>query len=305
MNEQLPSGIAGAVDLSGLGKPKTAPGAAAIRSQVVIDVSEADFQQAVELSTRVPVIVDLWSARSEQSQQLSPVLEELVATYDGQLVLAKVDVDSNPQLQQAFQAQSIPTVVALIGGRPAPLFAGDQPRDQIKAVLDQVLQVAAQEGITGRVPTDGAGAPEQGGEEQEEPLPPLHQEAYDALQAGDLDTAAGAYGKALQENPADADASAGLAQVRLLQRLQGRTLDEIRADAAAAPDDLEKQMLVADLDLSGGHVDDAFGRLLDLFPTAGEHKDAVRTRLLELFVVAGNDDPRVGAARRRLTLLLY
>lgn len=304
MSEQLPSGIAGAVDLSGLGKPKPEQGASGTRSKLVIDATEADFQQVVELSTRVPVIVDLWSARAVQSQQLSPVLEELVESYAGQLVLAKVDADSNPQLQQAFQAQSVPTVVALIGGRPAPLFAGDQPKEQIKAVFDQVLQIAAQEGITGRLPTDDAHV-EQSEEETEKPLPPLHQKAYDALQAGDFDAAGQAYDKALQVNPGDFDASAGRAQVRLLQRLQGKSLDDIRAEGAAAPDDLEKQMLVADLDLSGGHVDDAFGRLLDLFPGAGDQKDAVRSRLLELFEIVGNDDARVNAARRRLTLLLY
>lgn len=297
----LPAGIAGAVDLSGLGKPETGATPEGAQSQLVVNVTEAEFQQIVELSSRVPVIVELWSAGDAQGAALAADLQQLIDSFGGQLVLARVDVGSNPQLAQAFQAQATPTVFALMGGRPAPLFTGAQPKEQIKALLDQVLQIAAQEGITGRIPVDGAA----GQSEQPEELPPLHQEAFDALQAGDLAGAEAAYKKALAEKPSDADASAGLAQVGLLQRLQGKSLDDIRAEAAAAPDDLEKQLLVADLDLSGGHVDDAFGRLLDLFPAAGDQQDRVRTRLLELFEVVGQDDPRVNAARRRLMLLLY
>ena len=184
MSEQLPSGIAGAVDLSGLGKPKPEQGASGTRSKLVIDATEADFQQVVELSTRVPVIVDLWSARAVQSQQLSPVLEELVKMHTPvSSCWPRSTPTATRSCSRRFQAQSVPTVVALIGGRPAPLFAGDQPKEQIKAVFDQVLQIAAQEGITGRLPTDDAHV-EQSEEETEKPLPPLHQKAYDALQAG-------------------------------------------------------------------------------------------------------------------------
>lgn len=301
MTDNLPAGIAGAVDLSGLGKPETPQGSAPV-SSVVIDVTEAEFQQVVELSARVPVILDLGSPRDPQSADFSALLADLVGSYAGKLVLARIDIEQAPQLQQAFQVQAVPSVIALIGGRPAPLFAGVQAREQVKDVLDQVLQIAQQQGVAGSVPVGESPASD---DEQEKPLPPLHQEAFDALQSGDLDTAAAAYEKAIQEQPSDADASAGLAQVRLMQRLQGKTMDEIRASAAAEPGSIEKQMLVADLDISGGHIDDAFGRLLDLFPTAGDEKDAVRTRLLELFEIVGQDDPRVNAARRRLMLLLY
>ena len=301
MTDNLPAGIAGAVDLSSLGQPPATSGAAS-QSQVVIEVTEAEFQQVVELSARVPVILDLGSPRQPQSAEFSAVLAEAVEGYTGRLVLARIDIEQAPQLQQALQVQAVPTVVALIGGRPAPLFAGAQQREQLTEIFDQVLQIAQQQGVAGSVPVDGGDA---AANEEEKPLPPLHQEAFDALQTGDLDAAAAAYEKALKEQPSDADASAGLAQGRLMQRLQGATMDEIRSQAAATPEDLDKQMLVADLDVSGGHIDDAFGRLLDLFPTAGERKDQVRTRLLELFEVVGQDDPRVNAARKRLMLLLY
>ena len=140
----------------------------------------------------------------------------------------------------------------------------------------------------------------------EEPLPPHHQEAYDAIAAGDFDAAIKEYELAIAQDPRDHLAVAGLAQVRLLARLDGATADSIRSAAATAPDDVDAQLAVADLDISGGHVDDAFGRLLDLFPALdADGKTAVRTRLLDYFEIVGAEDARVGAARRRLTMLLY
>ena len=222
-------------------------------------------------------------------------------------MLAAADADRSPQLVQAFQAQSIPTVVAVIAGQPVPLFAGVQPDDVIEQVFDQLLELGAQHGVTGRVEADGEQAPaEAPAEPVEEPLPPLHQEAYDAIERGDFEAAASAYRTAIAQDPRDALAVAGLAQANLLWRLQGKTLDEIRNAAASAPDDLAAQLDVADLDLSGGHVEDAFDRLLTLFPKLdADGKRTVRERIVELFEVVGTDDPRVVAARRRLTNLLY
>ena len=152
----------------------------------------------------------------------------------------------------------------------------------------------------------GPGAEAASAEPAEPPLPPLHQEAYDAIERGDYDAAASAYRTAIAQDPRDALASAGHAQVNLLARLQGKTLDEIRSAAASAPDDLGAQLDVADLDLSGGHIDDAFDRLLNLFPTLdADGKKVVRERIVEMFEVVGTDDPRVAVARRRLANLLY
>jgi putative thioredoxin len=170
--------------------------------------------------------------------------------------------------------------------------------------------VAQQNGITGALdpnalPPEG-GADAEAAEPVEEPLPPLHQEAFDAISAGDYAGAVAAYRKAIAQNPRDTLAVAGLAQASLLQRLDGAVADDLRAAAAAAPGSVAAQLAVADLDVSGGHLDDAFDRLLDLFPSLdGEGREAVRTRLLEYFEIAGADDSRVVAARRRLTLLLY
>lgn len=301
MTDRMPPSIAGAVDLSSLAQKSQSETGGAQSGSLIMEITEAEFEQLAQLSAQVPVILDLRSDRAEPSQQLTPVLEELVVEFAGKLVLAKVDIEASPQIAQAFQVQSIPTVVALIGGRPAPLFAGAAPKEQIRDVFEQVLQIAAQQGVTGTVPTDGASEEEPA----EKPLPPLHQEAFDALERGDLASARDAYERAITENPGDDDAKAGLAQVGLLERLQGKTLEEIRDAAAQNPSDVDAQLAVADLDLSGGHVEDAFDRLLTMLPAAGDDKDRVRERLLELFLVVGNDEPRVLAARRRLMTVLF
>jgi len=314
----LPPSVAslrGAVDLSSLARRPSAPqqpaapaGPAADATapggiDVVVEGTDAGFASILELSNTVPVIAELYANWSEQSQQLGALLERLVRAAGGRLVLARIDAEANPQLAQAFQAEAIPTVAAVVAGRPVSLFQGVPADEQVQSVLEQLLELAAQNGVTGSIELDPSAQP---AEPEEKPLPPLHQEAFDAIDRGDYPTAVAAYRKAIAQNPADHDAAAGLAQVELLERLAGRTAAEIRQAAGDAPDDVDAQLAVADLDLSGGHLDDAFGRLLDLFPgldAAG--KDAVRVRLLAYFTVAGGEDPRVASARRRLTSLLY
>ena len=300
-----PSGLRGAVDLSSLVQ-RPAPGAeapAANADAVVFPTDDQRFAETLERSRTVPVVIVLWASWSEQSTSLVETLERLVRAREGRLVLATADADQSPQLVQALQAQSVPTVVALVAGQPVPLFQGVQPDDVIDQVFDQLLQLAAQHGVTGTAPTGGDVAAE---EPAEQPLPPLHQEAFDAISRGDYAAAAASYRTAIAQDPRDALAVAGLAQANLLGRLQGKSLDGIRSAAAAQPGDLDAQLDVADLALSGGHVEDAFARLLDLFPSLdADGKRLVRERLIELFEVVGTEDPRVGAARRRLANLLY
>ncbi|KSU55351.1 tetratricopeptide repeat protein [Microbacterium enclense] len=301
----------GAVDLSSLrNRPQSpAPAAAPAAAQdggatpLVFDVTDATFGEVLELSRTVPVVIDLWAEWCGPCKQLSPVLEKVVTELGGRLVLAKVDVDANPQLAQGFRAQSIPMVLALVAGQPVPLFTGAVPEQQVRDVFAQLLQLAAQHGVTGTVPVDGAPAAEAPAEEA---LPPLHAEAFAAIEEGDYARAISAYEKALAENPRDADARAGLGQVRLLDRVQGSDLQAARAAAAAEPTGIEAQFLVADLDVVGGHVDDAFGRLLELFAALPAAERApVRERLLELFGLIGDDDARVIRARTRLASLLF
>ncbi|MGP6171908.1 tetratricopeptide repeat protein [Microbacterium sp. A196] len=317
MSDISAAALRGAVDLSSLrnrpaesagAEQAPADGAAAAHTGFVVDVTDATFAQILELSRTVPVVVDLWAEWCGPCKQLSPILEKVVTELAGRVVLAKVDVDANPQLAQSFRAQSIPMVVALLGGQPVPMFTGAVPEEQVRQVFDQLLQVAAQNGVTGSVggeqqpedPADGTEQPEAA------PLPPLHAEAFAAIENGDFRAAITAYEKALAENPRDEDARAGLGQVRLLDRVQGLDLQEARAAAAAAPQDIQAQFAVADLDISGGHVDDAFGRLLDLFAVLpSEERAPVRERLVELFGLIGLDDPRVAVARNRLSSLLF
>lgn len=297
--------LRGAVDLSSLVRranaPSTGGAAPTSGSGLIVEVSDQTFQQIVDLSARVPVVVELYAPG------LSPALGAIVESYGGRLVLATVDAQANPGIAEAFQVREVPAAAAIVAGRPVPLFVGTPIEEQVRQVFDQLLQVAQQNGVTGTLNPDAAEG-EQGDapEPAEEPLPPLHQEAYDAISAGDYATAVAAYKKAIAQNPRDTLAVAGLAQASLLQRLDGAVADELRKAAADAPASVAAQLAVADLDVSGGHLDDAFDRLLDLFPTLDpDGKEAVRTRLLEYFEIAGPDDPRVAAARRRLTLLLY
>lgn len=318
-----PTNLRGAVDLSGLvNRPQpgqgdaggAAPGEPVELPSLFFQGTDANFNDFIDLSMRIPVVVALTASWADPDRALATVLDRVTTDLAGRIVLVQVDVDANPQLVQAFQAQSAPAVAGIVAGRPVQLFTGALPEDQVRDVFAQLLELAAQNGVTGAAQIDAAAGETPGADADadadepapEPPLPPLHAEAYDAIDRGDYPAAIAAYKTAIAQDPRDQMAIAGLAQVSLLARLAGRTLDEIRNAAAAAPGDSDAQLAVADLDLSGGHVDDAFDRLLTLFPTLdAEGKEAVRARILEYFEIVGVDDPRVGKARARLASLLY
>ncbi|MFW6694074.1 tetratricopeptide repeat protein [Streptomyces sp. MAR4 CNX-425] len=289
-----------------------APGAGGL----VIDVDEAGFQQDVlERSTAVPVVIDFWAEWCQPCKQLGPLLERLAQDYAGRFVLAKIDVDANQMLFQQFGVQSIPAVFAVVGGQAIPLFQGAAPEPQIRQVLDELIKVAEQQfGIVGQpVAGDAADAPEaeaaDGLQAPEEPAGPYDSAlaaAGDALDRGDLGGAIQAYQNVLSDDPGNVEAKLGLAQAELLRRVEGLDAAAVRKEAADAPTDVQAQIRVADLDLVGGHVEDAFGRLVDTVArTAGEDRQAARVRLLELFEVVGGDDPRVVAGRQALARVLF
>ncbi len=295
--------LRGAVDLSALGRP-AAPGASAgpIPAGLVVDVTDETFEQAFLGTREVPALIVIWDGAAPASREAVDHAAEAARAYDGRVRVISLDIRSAPAIAQAFGVQQVPVTLAGIAGQPVPLFGGVQPAEALRPVIDQVLQLAAQNGVTGKVQLGEAGE----AVTAEPELPPLHAKAYEAIEAGDLDGAVQAYTEALKENPADADAAAGLAQVGLLQRTQGVDPQSARAAAADDRDDLAAQLLVADLDLLGGHVDDAFARLVDLVrATAEEERESVRARLLELFEVVGAADPRVAKARRALMSALF
>ncbi|MEU0930807.1 tetratricopeptide repeat protein [Streptomyces malaysiensis] len=279
--------------------------------RLIFNVDEAGFQQDVlQRSTEVPVVIDFWAEWCEPCKQLGPVLERLATEYAGRFVLAKIDVDANQMLFQQFGVQGIPAVFAVIAGQPVPLFQGAAPEAQIRQVLDQLIQAAEQQfGIVGTPVEPGAEADADEQVEQAVPESPRDialAAAHQALDAGDLSGAVRAYQNVLADDPADEEARLGLAQAQLLERVQGVDAAQVRKAAAESPADVKAQIAAADLDLVGGHVEDAFGRLVEAVRrTAGEDRNAARVHLLSLFDVIGGEDPRVVAARGALARVLF
>ncbi|XUL91167.1 tetratricopeptide repeat protein [Streptomyces galilaeus] len=286
-------------------------GGAVSPADLVIDVDEAGFESEVlQRSTEVPVVIDFWAEWCEPCKQLSPVLERLALDYNGRFVLARIDVDANQMLMQQFGVQGIPAVFAVVAGQALPLFQGAAAEPQIRQTLDQLIQVAEQRfGLTGLdVDPDAVPGerPEAAAEMPAGPYDGLLEAAVQALDAGDFGGAVQAYKNVLSDDPANSEAKLGLAQAELLQRVSVLDPQQVRTEAAEKPGDVPAQITAADLDLVGGHVEDAFGRLIETVRrTVGDDRDTVRMRLLELFEVVGADDPRVTAARRALARALF
>ncbi|WP_380791836.1 tetratricopeptide repeat protein [Streptomyces albidoflavus] len=279
-------------------------------SSLVIDVAEAGFERDVlQRSTEVPVVIDFWAEWCEPCKQLGPLLERLAHEYNGRFLLAKVDVDANQMLMQQFGIQGIPAVFAVVAGQALPLFQGAAPEAQIRETLDQLIQVGEERfGLTGLTvdPGSDAGDPAAVPEEPAGPYDALLEAAVQALDAGDLDGAVRAYQNVLSDDPANTEAKLGLGQAELLRRVSGLDPQKVRQDAAERPADVAAQSAAADLDLVGGHVEDAFGRLVDTVRvTAGDDRNKARLHLLDLFEVVGAEDPRVTAARTALARVLF
>ena len=310
----------GAIDLSSLRKPAGPGGAAApagagapagdggggVAGPYVLNVSEPTFQaDVIERSVQVPVVVEFWSPRSEASLGLGPVLAQLSTEYAGKFLLARIDIDANPQLAQAVGVQTVPLVIAVLRGQVVPLFQGAVAEPEARQYFDQLLTVAVANGITGQAEPVGPAADPSAEEDEEPPPNPRYEKAENAVGAGDLDGAIAAYQELLKETPNDAEAKSGLARVQLVKRTQDVPA-EVRIRAAGNPADVEAQMLVADVDLMGGHIDDAFSRLISTIQaTSGDERNTVRLHLVELFDVVGADDDRVIKARRRLMAALF
>ncbi len=292
MNAEPPVGAHGAVDLSSLARKSTdaTPG--------VGEVTDATFGDLLERSRRLPIILGLWAEVSPASSDTMALLADVASSYEGRLEVVRCDIQKNPGIAEALQAHSVPAVVAILAGRPAPLFQGSATREQIASVFDQVIEIASG-AIEGEAPpADATDAPA--------PLSPAHEEALDAMERGDLAAATDAFEKALRENPKDADAKAGLAHARLLARIEGKDVDALAAAADADRGSLDAALAAADAEVAAGRPEAAFARLIDaVAASGGDDRERIRARLVDLFEVVGTQDPRVVDARRRLASALY
>ena len=299
----------GAIDLGALAQARKAQSVATdavanAPAGVVVDVSEQDFQQKViDVSKTVPVIVDLWAEWCGPCKQLSPLLEKLAAEYKGRFILAKIDVDANPRLSQMFQVQSIPAVFAVIGESAGPLFQGAIPEAELRQVIEEVLRIAAEQGVNGTINSEVQ--EEVAPEIEEEQIDPRLEAAFNAIEKGDFVAANNSYKEMLNQNPADQVAQAGLAQVGLLERASKLNPNDVLQKASDRKD-FASQMDLADLELMKGNPGAGFAVLISAIKiSSGEDRDKLRARLLELFVVVGDSDPEVIKARRDLASALF
>ena len=279
-------------------------GAGGPAAALVVDVDASSLRDVAELSARVPVIVVLHSPRSQVSTDLAAVLERLAGQYAGRFQVARVNVDAAPEVAQALQAQAVPTVVALIAGQPVPMFQGTVPEDQLRSILDQLLEVAAANGVSGTIAVDAAASADARSREPEETE--VERAAREALEAGDFAAAEEVYTHAIAQNPGDEELKVARNQVRLAARLDGKDPHELLVAADAEPADLEASLAGADAALSLGDVNAALGRALEAVRThQGEERETARLRLLEFFEIIGPTAPEVAQARRRLATMLY
>ncbi len=306
--------MAGAVDLAAVKArseaaearakaPAAGPGApAAPGGPWVIDVTEETFQaEVLERSLEVPVVVDLWATWCGPCKQLSPVLERLAEAGRGTWILAKVDVDANPRIAQAFGVQSIPMVIAVVGGQPLQLFTGALPEPQVRETINSMID-QLRDRMPGIVAAEQAAA---GEPPAEEPDDPRFTAAEAALERGDYAAAADAYQQILAAEPANEQAAAALAQVRFLERAERADPSSI-ARADAAPDDLDAQLAAADAEVALDRVEQAFARLVAVVGRAsGPERDRARQHLVGLFELFPGDDARVATARRALARALF
>jgi putative thioredoxin len=257
-----------------------------------IDVSVENLSSDIlPLSLVRPVIVLMWSPRSPESVEMVKLLGKLETDYKEAFALARVDIEAQPQVAQAFQTKSIPYAVAIISEQMVPLFEQSYPEAQVKMVLDKVLTLASEQGV-GQAPV--------------EQMEPEEVEAMDALEAGNYIAAEAAYKKWLSRKPAETLAKLGLAQTQLLIRTEGLELNAVLEESTKNPSDIDLQLKAADVEIVNGGVEAAFTRLLHAVrATSGDDRSKVKDHLLNLFALVDQSDPRLVAARKELASALF
>jgi putative thioredoxin len=262
---------------------------------LVMKVDTSSIRDYLPLSEKIPILLLFVQASDPASESLLKSVTVLVQKTAGAMIALVVDAAASPELVQAFELNQIPSAYGLLKGQPAPLFVGNQPMEQIQLVITKVLEVAKENGLSGKAIVKEP--------EKEPELSPTLTAAYAAIDSGDYQGAMALYEKALLENPNDALAEAGLAQVKLLLRLEGKDLSAI---TASEPNSADSILEKADALIATGNSGAGFALLLSLFEkTAKDQREPIRLRLVEMFLVAGNDNPEVIAARKSLSLMLF
>ncbi|CAB4641789.1 unannotated protein [freshwater metagenome] len=284
----LPPNFGQAFDLSSLTKPKVDPDVPLPGLEVTVENLNSNI---LPLSLVRPVIVLMWSPRSVESQEVVKTLGKLEVDYQAKWSLARVNIDTHPEIAQAFQTKNVPYAVAIIAEQMVPLFEQAYPEAQIRLVIDKVLALSAQQGI---------------GEAPVEQIEPEEEEAMLALESGNYALAEAAYKKWLSRKPNESLAKLGLAQTQLLMRTEGLELDQIVEESEKSPQDIDLQLKAADIEIVNGGVEAAFSRLLTLIKTCtGDDKNKVKTHLLNLFALVDQGDPRLVSARKELANSIF
>jgi putative thioredoxin len=284
----LPPNFGQAFDLSSLTKPKVDPDVPMPGLEVTVENLNSNI---LPLSLVRPVIVLMWSPRSPESQEMIATLGKLEVEYQAKWSLARVNIDTHPEIAQAFQTKNVPYAVAIIAEQMVPLFEQAYPEAQVRLVIDKVLTLSAQQGI---------------GEAPVEQMEPEEEEAMNALESGDFTVAEAAYKKWLSRKPNENLAKLGLAQTQLLIRTEGLDLNKVIEESTKSPADIELQLKAADVEIVNGGVEAAFSRLLNLVKaTQGDDKNKVKNHLLNLFALVDQSDPRLISARKELANSIF
>jgi putative thioredoxin len=284
----LPPNFGQAFDLSSLTKPKVDPNVPMPGLEVTVENLNSHI---LPLSLVRPVIVLMWSPRSPESQEMIATLGKLEVEYQAKWSLARVNIDTHPEIAQAFQTKNVPYAVAIIAEQMVPLFEQAYPEAQVRLVIDKVLTLSAQQGI---------------GEAPVEQIEPEEEEAMNALESGDFTVAEAAYKKWLSRKPNENLAKLGLAQTQLLIRTEGLDLNKVIEESTKSPADIELQLKAADVEIVNGGVEEAFSRLLNLVKaTQGDDKNKVKNHLLNLFALVDQSDPRLISARKELANSIF
>ena len=325
--------LAGAVDLEGvkrkaeaLAKREAAEKSGKPQSKMplaggyVIDVNDQTFQAMVQTSVSFPIILLVWQKSDETSYDLAQNLADSITALDGRMQLARIDADQSPSIAQALRAQQLPAIYGLVGGRPMPICQGLPSADELhqicNEILPQLVKVAEKSGVAGTAPyvdsaeskadSADAGAGDNSADSGDSSnVPPEHNAARAAAISGDYALAASEYEKVLQANPNDLLAARERAKALLLSRNTNTNVEAVRKSAGDNPGEVSAQLAVADVDMIDGHIDDAFGRLLDFLASHKDCAEAIKDRMREYFAMLPAGDERLNRARRRLAILLY